>query len=97
MEKLTLLEQDLINAVCLFHAKYKNVSPEEIEVELMYDDVAGYSAEAFYNGQLDVYNSVNFITAIRLYIDEQLGRDSMSARIALDIDDEEGMIANIEF
>ena len=97
MEKLTLLEQDLINAVCLFHAKYKNVSPEEIEVELMYDDVAGYSAEAFYNGQLDVYNSVNFITAIRLYIDEQLGRDSMSARITLDIHDDEGMIANIEF
>ena len=97
MEKLTLLEQDLINAVCLFHAKYKNVSPQEIEVELMYDDVAGYSAEAFYNGQLDVYNSVNFITAIRLYIDEQLGRDSMSARITLDIHDDEGMIANIEF
>ena len=97
MEKITLLEQDLINAVCLFHAKYKNVSPQEIEVELMYDDLAGYSAEAFYNGQLDVYNSVNFITAIRLYIDEQLGRDSMAARIALDIDDEEGMIANIEF
>jgi hypothetical protein len=97
VEKLTLLEQDLINAVCFFHAKYKNVTPQEIEVELMYDDVAGYSAEAFYNGQLDVYNSVNFITAIRLYIDEQLGRDSMSARITLDIHDEEGMIANIEF
>ena len=97
MEKLTLLEQDLINAICLFHAKFKNVAPEEIEVELMYDDVAGYSAEAFYNGQLDVYNTVNFITALRLYIDEQLGRDSMAARIALDIDDEQGMIANVEF
>lgn len=97
MEKLTLLEQDLINAICLFHAKFKNVAPEEIDVELMYDDVAGYSAEAFYNGQLDVYNTVNFITALRLYIDEQLGHDSMAARIVLDIDDEEGMIANVEF
>ncbi|MEK4628680.1 YxcD family protein [Solibacillus sp. FSL R7-0682] len=97
MEKLTLLEQDLINAVCLFHAKFKNVEPQNIEVELMYDDVAGYSAEAFYNGQLEVYNSVNFIMAIRLYIDEQLGRDSMSARISLDIHDEEGMVAYIEF
>ncbi|WP_274307103.1 YxcD family protein [Solibacillus daqui] len=97
MEKLTLLEQDLINAICLFHAKFKNVAPDEIEVELMYDDVAGYSAEAFYNGQLDVYNTVNFITALRLYIDEQLGRDSMAARIVLDIDDEEGMIAKVEF
>lgn len=97
MEKLTLLEQDLINAVCLFHAKFKNVTPQQIDVELMYDDIAGYSAEAFYNGQLEVYNSVNFITAIRLYIDEQLGRDSMSARITLDIHDEEGMVAYIEF
>ena len=97
MEKLTLLEQDLINAVCFFHAKFKNVEPQDVEVELMYDDVAGYSAEAFYNGQLDVYNSVNFITALRLYIDEQLGRDSMSARITLDIHDEEGMVAYVEF
>lgn len=97
MEKLTLLEQDLINAVCLFHAKFKHVTPQQIDVELMYDDIAGYSAEAFYNGQLEVYNSVNFITAIRLYIDEQLGRDSMSARITLDIHDEEGMVAYIEF
>lgn len=97
MEKLTLLEQDLINAICLFHAKFKNVAPEEVEVELMYDDAAGYSAEAFYNGQLDIYNTVNFITALRLYIDEQLGRDSMAARIVLDIDDEEGMIAKVEF
>ncbi|AWE07551.1 DUF2653 domain-containing protein [Lysinibacillus sp. 2017] len=97
MEKLTLFEQDLINSVCLFHAKFKNVEPQDIEVELMYDDVAGYSAEAFYNGQLEVYNSVNFITAIRLYIDEQLGRDSMSARISLDIHDDEGMVAYIEF
>lgn len=97
MEKLTLLEQDLINAVCLFHAKFKNTAPEKVEAELMYDDVAGYSAEAFYKGQLEVYNSVNFIMALRLYIDEQLGRDSMSARITLDIDDEEGMIAHVEF
>ena len=97
MDRMTLLEQDLINAICLFHAKFKNVAPNEIEVELMYDDVAGYSAEAFYNGQLDVYNTVNFITALRLYIDEQLGRDSMAARITLDIDDEQGMIANVEF
>ena len=97
MDRMTLLEQDLINAICLFHAKFKNVTPDAVEVELMYDDVAGYSAEAFYNGQLDVYNTVNFITALRLYIDEQLGRDSMAARITLDIDDEQGMIANVEF
>ena len=95
MEQLKLTEQDLINAVCLFHAKFKSVSPEEVEVELSYDDDAGYGAEAYINGSCDLYNTTNFITAIRLYIDEQLGKDSLSARIVLDIEDE--MVANVSW
>ncbi|MEL3961348.1 YxcD family protein [Lysinibacillus endophyticus] len=97
MEKLILSEQEIVNALCLFHAKFKNVQPQDVEVELMYDDDAGFTAEAYVNGQMDLYNTVNFITAIRLYIDEQLNRDSMSARIVLDLHDEEGIIANVEF
>lgn len=97
MEKLTLFEQDLIDAVCLFHARFKQVAPSSIEVELMYDDTTGYSAEAHLNGHVELYNTVNFITALRLYIDEELHRDSVSARIVLDIDDEHGMIANVEW
>ena len=95
MEQLKLTEQDLINAVCLFHAKFKSVSPKEIEVELSFDDDAGYVAEACINGSCDLYNTTNFITAIRLYLDEQLGKDSISARIELDIEDE--MVANISW
>lgn len=90
-------EQDLINAVCLFHARFKQTQPELVEVELCYDDAAGYTAEAYVNGLMEEYQQPNFITAIRLYIDEQLGKDSMSARIILDIDDEFGMIANVEW
>lgn len=97
MEKITLLEQEVINALCLFHAKFKNVEPQAVEVELMYDDASGFTAEAYVNGQMDFYNTVNFITAIRLYIDEQLNRDSISARIVLDLHDDEGIIANIEW
>lgn len=97
MEKITLLEQEIINAICLFHAKFKNVEPQDVEVELMYDDAAGFTAEAYVNGQVEFYNTVNFITAIRLYIDEQLNRDSISARIVLDLHDDEGIIANVEW
>ena len=97
MEKLILQEQDLINAVCLFHAKFKETQPENVEVELCYDDEVGYTAEAYYNGAMDKYKQAHFITAIRLYIDEQLNKDSMAARITLDIDDELGMIANVEW
>lgn len=97
MEKLTLFEQDLVNALCEFHARFRQVSPSEVEVELTYEDETGYGAEATVNGQLDTYNQANFITAIRLYIDEQLHRDSMAARIQLDIDDAHGMVAYLEF
>ena len=69
MEKLILQEQDLINAVCLFHAKFKQTQPENVEVELCYDDEVGYTAEAYYNGAMDEYKQAHFITAIRLYID----------------------------
>ena len=97
MEQLTLFEQDLINAVCLFHARFKEVAPAQVEVELAYDDDNGYSAEAYYNGEVTYYNAVNFITALRLYIDNQLGKDSMSARISFDIHDDHGMIAEVSW
>ncbi|MFC5540589.1 MAG: YxcD family protein [Bacilli bacterium] len=97
MEKITLSEQEIVDAVCLFHAKFKNVRPEDVEVELLYDDDRGFTAEAYVNGEMEPYNTVNFITAIRLYIEEQLQRDAMSARILLDLHDEEGIIANIEW
>ncbi|MER1987381.1 MAG: DUF2653 family protein [Solibacillus sp.] len=97
MEKITLFEQDLINVVCEFHARFRHVNPADVEVELTYEDETGYGAEAYVNGQMDAYNQVNFITAIRLYIDENLQRDSMAARIQFDIDDEHGMVAYLEF
>lgn len=97
MEKLILNEQEVINALCLFHARFKNVQPSDVEVELAYDDAAGFTAEAYLNGQMEYYNTVNLITAIRLYLEEQLNRDSLSARIVLDLHDEEGIIARIEW
>lgn len=97
MEKITLSEQDVVNAVCLFQAKFRQVSPAEVEVELMYDDEDGFTAEASVHGQNDFYKTANLIAAIRLYIDEQLNKDSMSARILLNLHDDEGIIANIEW
>lgn len=97
MEKITLSEQEVINALCYFHAKFKNVEPTDVEVELMFDDIAGFTAEAYVNGNMDLYNTVNFITAIRLYLDEILKQNSMSARIKLELHDDEGIIARVEW
>ncbi|CAM5223918.1 hypothetical protein UACE39S_00591 [Ureibacillus acetophenoni] len=48
MEKIVLNEQQLVDAICLFQAKFRQVSPQEVEVELMYDDEEGFSAEALF-------------------------------------------------
>ena len=96
MEELTLQEEYLIDAVCLFHAKFKSVEPSAVEVELGYEDDLGYFADAYIGSDVTHYASAQFLTAIRLFIDQQLNRDSMSARIQFDIDDS-GMVAHIEF
>ena len=51
MERLRIPEQDIINAVCVYIARKKQVEPNAVEVELMYDDDYGFSAETFVDGR----------------------------------------------
>lgn len=95
MEKLIIPEQNIINAVCVYIARQKNVSPEEVEVELMYDDDSGFSAEAYVNGQQQVLTTLNLIEALRQTIKEFLNLDPNSTGIELILDDEEGIIAAV--
>ncbi|MGJ7919059.1 YxcD family protein [Neobacillus sp. LXY-4] len=94
MEKLIISEQDIINAVCVYISRKKQVKPEEVEVELMYDDDYGFSAEAFVGGRKQVLIAANLIEALRLWLDEFLNRDPFSG-IELVLDDEEGIIAKV--
>lgn len=95
MEKLMIPEQDICNAVCVYIARERHVEPSEVEVELMYDDEEGFSAEAFVNGQKQVLTHLNLIQALRLWVDEILNRDPFAAGIVLHLDDEEGIVAAI--
>lgn len=94
MEKLIISEQDIINAVCVYIAKKKQINPEAAEVELMYDDDYGFSAEVFVDDRKQVLITANLIEALRLWLDEYLGRDPY-APIKLHLDDNEGIIAYI--
>lgn len=94
MEGLIIPEQDIINAVCVYISRKKQVSPEEVEVELMHDDDYGFSAEAFVDGRKQVLITANLIEALRLWLDEFLNEDPYSG-IKLVLDDEEGIIAAI--
>ena len=95
MDKLIISEQDIINAICVYHSRKKYVTHEEVEVELIYDDDDGFSAEALVNGQQQILITADIIAALRLWIDEYLNKDHFSASIKLQFNDEDGIIAVI--
>jgi hypothetical protein len=92
MEKLVLSEQDIINAICVYISRKKQVKPEEVEVELMYDDDYGFSAEVYVQERKQVLITLNIIEALRLWLEEYLHRDPYVG-INLVLDDEQGIIA----
>jgi hypothetical protein len=94
METLIIPEQDIINALCVYISRKKQVKPTEVEVELMFDDDFGFSAEAFVNERSQILITANIIEALRLWLEEFLNRDPFSG-IELVLDDEQGIIAVI--
>lgn len=96
MAELIMSEQDIVNAICIDQSQKHNVQPEEIEVELLYDDEEGFSAELEFNGHQKVIGSFDIIQAIRYWIKEVLNKDPYAAGIKLLLDREEGIIAEIQ-
>jgi hypothetical protein len=94
MAELVISEQDIINALCIYVSRKKQVKPQEVEVELLYDDEYGFSAEAYVDGRKQVLITGNIIESLRLWLDEVLNRDPY-AGINLILDDEKGIIAEI--
>ena len=94
MEKLVLPEQDIINAICVYVSRKKQIKPEEVEVELIYDVDTGFSAESFWHNRKQVLVMSNIIEALRLWLDEFLNEDPF-AGIKLELDDEAGIVAYI--
>lgn len=95
MEKLVIFEQDVINALCVYVSRKKQVKPEEVEVELMFDDDYGFSAEAWVDGRKQILIAANIIEALRLWLDEYLHRNPF-AGIELVLDDDDGIIAVVK-
>ncbi|WP_338753087.1 YxcD family protein [Bacillus sp. FJAT-52991] len=93
MGKIKISEQDVVNALCLHLANQKRISPEEVDIELMYDDEYGFSAEAHWSGRKQILATVHMIEALRFWLDTQMNMDPFAAGIELVLDDDEGIIA----
>lgn len=94
MARLIIPEQDIVNALCVYISRKKQIKPQEVEIELMYDDDYGFSAEAFANGRNQILIMANIIEALRMWLEEYMDEDPYSG-IELVLDDDEGIIAKI--
>ncbi|MEH7463735.1 YxcD family protein [Bacillus thuringiensis] len=93
METIKISEQELINALCVYIAQKRQVAPEQVSVELMYDDDYGFSAEVEVNGRQQILIQANLIEALRLWLDMEYNINPFAARLQLELHDEEGIIA----
>lgn len=93
MEKIKISEQEIVNAICLLLADQKGIAPEEVEVELLWDEDLGYSAEVYATGRKQIFVEANLIAAVRFWLEKELLLDPYAASLELVLDEEEGIIA----
>ncbi|MEC0231025.1 DUF2653 family protein [Paenibacillus alba] len=68
---MRLTEQEIVNAVCLNMAERKGLEPNEVDVELMWDEDLGFSAEVFAGGRSQILTEGNLFEAITQYLFNQ--------------------------
>ena len=95
MEKLVIPEQNIINAICVHFGRKVNATPEEVEVELIFDDETGFSAEVYVNNQKHELSTLDIIDSLRQTMREFLNLDPISTGIELVFDENEGIIAMV--
>lgn len=95
MAPLIISEQDIINAICLFMSHEKEIEPDEIEVELIYDDEAEieYSAEIVFQHKTEEISTAKIIAAIRLWLNLFTDVDGVSAGLKLHFSEDDGVYA----
>jgi len=87
----------VVNAICLHVAHKRQVTPQEVEVELMWDEEYGFSAEVNVLGRTQMLIEANLIEAIRFWIEHQLRQNPFSSGVRLELEDEEGIVAYLTF
>lgn len=89
-----LSEQDIMNAICLHIAERKQIAPEQVEVELLWDEELGFSAEVQALGRSQYLIEANMLEAIERYMYTEQGIRVFRSQIRLQVDEE--MVAYIE-
>jgi len=85
---MVLSEAELVNAVCQHMAERKGVRPEDVVVELVYDDETGFSAEVEVEGRTIVWVEANMAEAVARYLLKRTGKHAFRDDITFRLEDE---------
>ncbi|MEF2245888.1 MULTISPECIES: YxcD family protein [unclassified Paenibacillus] len=87
---MRIYTDEIINAVCLHIADRRGVRPEDVEVQLSWEEQYGFTAEIWVNGRSQYLIESNLLEAIEQYMFTQYDRRVFRSDITLDADEEEG-------
>ncbi|QGQ96747.1 DUF2653 family protein [Paenibacillus psychroresistens] len=91
---MRLSEQDIMNAICMHVGERKQIKPEFVKVQLMWDEDLGFSAEVLAEGRSQILIEASILEAIERYLLVLWDHRVFRSQITLDIDEE--MFANID-
>lgn len=85
---MRLTMDEIINAVCLHMAERYQVPVTAVEVELMYDDELGYTAEVWVEGRSRYLVEANLKEAVVRYMLQEYGMRVYPEQIRFELDEE---------
>ncbi|RXZ81902.1 DUF2653 family protein [Paenibacillaceae bacterium] len=86
---MRLYTDEIVNAVCLNIAERKRVAPNEVEVELLWDEDHGFSAEIVVQERSQFLIEANLLESLEQYVYNQYNLRVFRSQISLGLDDEE--------
>ena len=87
---MKIYTDEIINAVCLHIADRRSVRPEDVEVQLSWEEQYGFTAEIWVQGRSQYLLESNLLEAIEQYMFTQYDRRVFRSDISLDADEDSG-------
>ncbi|WP_339325114.1 YxcD family protein [Paenibacillus sp. FSL W8-0194] len=85
---MVLSMDEIVNAICLHIAERKQIRPQDVQVELFWDEDTGYSAEVWAEGRSQYLVESNMIEAIMRYLYSEYNIRAYREQITLELDEE---------
>lgn len=91
---MRLSMDEIVNAICLHMAERKQLQPNDIEVELSWDEELGFTAEVWVQGRSQYLVEANMLEAIERFMFTQYNQRIFRSQIQLVVGEDE-MVADI--